>query len=184
MEKETDVCSHNHAWSLDNFFRKWVHNPDKIFGKYIRVGMTVLDVGCGPGVFLEAFAEKTGSRGRVIEADLQEEMLDIVSKKIKKYNLENRVLLHKCGKDTIGIDIKVDFVNAFYMVHEVPDSNKLINEIYSILTEGGIFFLTEPKVHVSEKEFNNTIKLALNAGFKLIESPAVFISRTAVLVKN
>jgi ubiquinone/menaquinone biosynthesis C-methylase UbiE len=184
MGKETDVCSHNHAWSLDNFFRKWVHNPNKMFGKYIREGMTILDIGCGPGAFLEAFAEKTGSGGKVIEADLQEEMLEIVSNKIKKNNLEDRVILHKCGKDSIGIDSKADFVNAFYMVHEVPDSKKLIKEIYSILAEGGIFFLTEPKVHVSNEKFNNTIKLALDTGFKLVDRPSIFISRTAVFVKN
>jgi ubiquinone/menaquinone biosynthesis C-methylase UbiE len=184
MEKEKCVCSHNISWSLDNFLRKWVHNPNKIFGKYIHEGMTILDVGCGPGFFLEVFAEKTGSNGKVIEADLQEEMLEIVRKKTKGKNFENRIIFHKCGKDSIGIDLKADFVNAFYMVHEVPDSKKLIKEIYSVLTEGGIFFLTEPKVHVSKEEFNNTIKLALNAGFKIIDRPGIFISRTAVFVKN
>jgi ubiquinone/menaquinone biosynthesis C-methylase UbiE len=184
MKREKYVCPSRLSWSLDNFIRKWAHNPNKIFSKYVRKGMTVIDLGCGPGFFLESFAKMTGDKGRVLAADLQDEMLDSVRKKIKGREIENRILLHKCRKDSIGIDIEADIINAFYMVHEVPDSSKLIKEIYSILAKGGIFFLTEPIVHVSNKVFNNTLKLAESIGFRITDRPRIFASRSAVLVKD
>jgi len=184
MENEKYVCPPSLSLTLDNLIRKRLHNPIKIFGKYIHEGMTIIYIGCGPGFFIEAFAQLTGNNGRVIAADLQEKMLEKVRRKIKGKNYENRIIFHKCGKDKVGIDIKADFVNAFFMVHEVPSSSNLINEIYSILNKNGIFFYSEPKVHVSKKEFNNTVSLAENAGFKIIDRPKIHISRSAVFVKE
>ncbi len=51
--------------------------------------MTIIDIGCGPGFFIEAFAEMTGSKGKVIAADLQEKMLEKVKKKIQGKHIEN-----------------------------------------------------------------------------------------------
>jgi predicted methyltransferase len=44
----------------------------------------------------------------------------------------------------IGITTKVDHILAFYMVHEVPDVDKFLAEMYSILKPGGSFFIIEP----------------------------------------
>jgi ubiquinone/menaquinone biosynthesis C-methylase UbiE len=184
MEQEKCVCPSQISWSLDNFVRKWIHNPHKIFSKYIRDGMTILDLGCGPGFFIASFAELAGVSGRVIAADLQEKMLEKVRRKINGTRFEYRILLHKCSKDAIGLDLKVDFVNAFYMIHEVPDGSKLIQEIYSILNPGGLFFFCEPKFHVSKDEFAGTVRAAEDMGFKIIDQPDIFMSRTAVFVKE
>jgi SAM-dependent methyltransferase len=184
--KENDkyVCSPKLAPSLDNFIRKLLHNPIKIFSKYIHDGMTIIDLGCGPGFFTAAFAAMCGNSGRVIAADLQEKMLEIVKRKIKGKNFENRVSFHLCGKENTGIDVKADFINTFYMVHEVPSAHKLINEVYTILNQKGIFFITEPKIHVSKKDFCETVNLAENEGFKLIDRPNIHFSRSAVFVKE
>jgi len=50
-DKDPYVCPAEFAGSLDNSFRRWLHNPQKILKPYIKEGMTVLDLGCGPGVF-------------------------------------------------------------------------------------------------------------------------------------
>jgi len=50
-DKEKHVCPVESAKGLDNFFRKLVQNPKKILKDYVKKGMTVLDVGCGPGFF-------------------------------------------------------------------------------------------------------------------------------------
>jgi len=184
MKDEKYVCPSKLSWTLDNFIRKQLHNPYKIFSRFVNKEMIVVDIGCGPGFFTECFAELTGVKGLVIAADLQDEMLEAVKKKIKGKEIEKRILLHKCQTDSIGIDIQVDFVNAFYMVHEVPDSSGLIKEIYKILKSGGIFFISEPKIHVSKDEFNKTVKLAEDSGFKLIEQPRICMSRTAVFKKD
>ena len=82
MKKEKYVCPPKHLWTLDNFIRRQLHNPYKIFGSYINKDMIAVDLGCGPGYFEECFAILTGRKGLVIAADLQDEMLKAVRKKI------------------------------------------------------------------------------------------------------
>ncbi len=51
MNSSTDVCSYRRAWALDIWIRKYIQNPYKIVGNYIKKGHTVLDLGCGTGFF-------------------------------------------------------------------------------------------------------------------------------------
>lgn len=178
------MCPVEHARNLDNVFRRLVHNPKKIFGKYVKEGMVVLDVGCGPGFFSMEIAKMVGESGRVIAADLQEGMLEKVKNKTRGKDIEERIELHKCEEDTIGISTKLDFVLAFYVVHEVFDQEKFLKEIGSMLKPNGIFFIAEPIFHVSKKAFEETISKATVLGFKPIEKPRVFFSRAAVLRKD
>jgi SAM-dependent methyltransferase len=83
----------------------------------------------------------------------------------------------------LNLAIKVDFVNAFYMVHEVPNAENFLREIYEILNNGGILFLTEPKFHVSKNEFEETVNFAKSIGFKLKKQPKIVFSRSAVFEK-
>jgi ubiquinone/menaquinone biosynthesis C-methylase UbiE len=177
------VFSFKRAGFLDNKLRKFLHKPKKILKSYVKDSSTVLDLGCGPGTFTIDMAKMTGNSGKVIAADLQTEMLEIVKNKVKGTELESRIVLQKCEIDLIGFKGNVDFVLAFYMVHEVPDSDKLFKEIYSFLNIDGKVLIVEPKFHVSKTDFDNmTIKLG-NLGFEIISRPRVFFSR-AVLVKK
>jgi ubiquinone/menaquinone biosynthesis C-methylase UbiE len=182
-EKKQFVCPVGAAWGLDNIFRKIFHNPKRILGKHIKEGMTVLDIGCGPGFFTLEIAKMVGNSGKVIAADLQDGMLDRLKKKIHGTDIEKRIRLHKCKKDKIGVIQKIDFVLAFYMVHEVPNHKKMFKEIYSILKQNGKFLIIEPKFHVSEKEFDETIKSAAEAGFKPVKTDKIPLSRAMLLRK-
>ena len=139
MKKEETpyVCPAEFAGSLDNSFRRWLQNPQKILKPYIKQGMSVLDLGCGPGVFTVEIAKLVGESGKVVAADLQDGMLKIVAGKITGTTLEKRVVLHKCQENSIGLDEKMDFILAFWMVHEVPDHDRLFEELKSILKPGG-----------------------------------------------
>ncbi|MEA3294918.1 MAG: methyltransferase domain-containing protein [Euryarchaeota archaeon] len=182
-EKNKHVCPVENAKGLDNIFRKLVQNPKKILKDYVKEGMTVLDVGCGPGFFSVEMADMVGESGSVIAADLQQGMLEKVEKKIKGTYIENRIELHKCEKDRIGITTKVDHILAFYMVHEVPDMDKFLAEMYSILKPGGSFFIIEPAFHVSKKAFEETVNRACAIGFKEIKRPGMILSKAVVLGK-
>jgi len=57
--KSGRVCPVERAGSLDNKIRRWLRNPQKILGPYIDEGMTVLDIGCGPGLFTADFANNS-----------------------------------------------------------------------------------------------------------------------------
>ena len=181
MNNRNRVCPVELSRSLDNNIRKWLQNPIKILNPYIKEGMTVLDVGCGPGFFTVPIAELVGSRGKVIAADLQDGMLQKLSMKIKGTELEDRVVFHKCETDKIGFKDKVDLILAFYMVHEVPNKENFLKELKSILNFNGLIFIVEPKFHVSKNEFNKMVKFAESIGLKTIEQSRLFFSRSVVL---
>ena len=172
------------AGQLDNKLRRWIQDPRKILRPYIREGMTVLDVGCGPGFFSIDMAELVGESGRVIAADLQSGMLDKIRTKIRGTDLEQRIKLHRCTADGIGVSDAVDFVLVFYMFHEVPDQEGFLGEIGAMLKPNGRVLIVEPPFHVSKSAFAEMIGMACNAGFDLVERPKVFLSKTALLKKG
>ncbi|OQY00439.1 MAG: SAM-dependent methyltransferase [Desulfobacteraceae bacterium 4572_130] len=182
--KGKHVCPVERAGTLDSRIRRLVQNPYKILKPYIKKNMTVLDIGCGPGFFSIDMAKIVGSSGRVIAADLQYGMLEKIKNKIKGTKFQERIILHKCEKDKIGVTKKVDFVLLFYMVHEVPDIELLFKEIGTILKPKGQVFIAEPLFHVSKQVFENNIKKACNKGLKIVQRPRIFFSKTAVLEKT
>jgi ubiquinone/menaquinone biosynthesis C-methylase UbiE len=172
------------AGHLDNRIRRWLQNPQKILRPYIEEGMVVLDLGCGPGFFSVEMAQMVGKTGRVIASDLQEGMLQKVKDKIRGTELEDRISLHMCGENKIGISENVDFVLLFYMVHEVPDKEKFFNEIGTILKQNGQVLIVEPPFHVSKSAFEKTVKKARDIGFVDIKGPKVLFSKTVILKKS
>jgi ubiquinone/menaquinone biosynthesis C-methylase UbiE len=182
-KKHPCVCPAELAGSLDNSIRRLFHKPARILEAYVRNEMTVLDLGCGPGYFTIELAKLAGFGGKVIAADLQQEMLDKVAVKIRGTDLEQRIELHNCREDSIGISQKVDLILAFWMVHEVPDQDRLFSELKSILKNGGNLFIIEPKFHVPLRAFEAMTALALQTGFKIMERPKVALSR-AILFKS
>jgi ubiquinone/menaquinone biosynthesis C-methylase UbiE len=180
-ERTNRTCPVEIARILDNPVRRFIHNPQRLLRPYIDKGMTVLDLGCGPGFFSIEIAKMLADSGKVIAADLQEGMLEIISKKIKGKELEQRIELHKCEDTKIGIAENVDFVLAFYMIHEVPSQDRLFEELKSILKPDGKIYICEPKFHVSKKSFEAMIDKIKIMGFEIMDSPKVFISRTVLL---
>ena len=176
------VCPVKLANSLDNNIRRWLQNPQKILSSYVKEGMKVLDVGCGPGFFSVELAKMVGTSGKVYAVDLQEGMLQKLRDKIYGTPLEQIIQLIKCEKDEIVIPDKVDFILAFYMVHEVPDKDRLLVTLKNFLNENGELLIVEPKLfHVSKKEFASTIEKAEAAGFKAAKGPKLPFSFSSVL---
>ena len=185
MKKDKNrVCPVSKAKSLDTFIRRLLQNPKKIFQSYIKAGMTILDYGCGPGYFTRELAKLAGKNGKVYAVDLQEEMLNIAKSKISDIELSPRIIFQKCGDNSTDIKTKVDFINAFYVIHEVKDHEKIFKEFYSILNEDGILFMSEPKFHVNKQEFRVITNKAINTGFEEKTNPKIWMSRTSVLVKK
>ena len=183
-EEHNRVCPVERAGTLDNRFRRWLQNPQNILKPYIEAGMTVLDLGCGPGFFSMDMAQMVGQAGRVFACDLQDGMLQKLKFKIQGTRLDERVTLHKCTENKIGLSENVDFILAFYMIHEINNQEELFTEIASMLKPNGQILIVEPPFHVSKSAFEYTISLAQNTGLKLIERPKVLLSKTAVLKKS
>jgi ubiquinone/menaquinone biosynthesis C-methylase UbiE len=183
MEPERNrVCPVELADSLDSRIRRWLQNPGKILAPFVREGMHALDIGCGPGFFSVEMAKMVGPTGRVISADLQEGMLEKVRQKIRGTTLEERITTVRCDEEAINVADRVDFILAFYMVHEVPNKEAFFHQVKAVLDAKGQLLLVEPKLfHVSRVAFASTLAIAERHGFAVHQAPRLPISWSAVL---
>jgi ubiquinone/menaquinone biosynthesis C-methylase UbiE len=118
----------------------------------------------------------------VIAADLQEGMLERLRDKVRGSVLAKRIQFVKCDAKAINVSEAVDFILAFYMVHEVPDKDSFFRQLKATLTGDGRFLLIEPKMfHVSKKAFAETTRIAEDVGFQVHPGPMVWFSWSAVL---
>ena len=186
MAQPQGVSQHNHvcpwwlAYTFDNPLRKLFHSPPKIFGNYVREGMTVMDVGCGMGHFSIGMANMVGEQGKVIAIDLQQKMLEVMLKRAKRAGVAERITPHQCEANNIGVPEQVDFILAFWMVHEVPDQQSFFNQIRKNLATAGKILIAEPKFHVTVDELGRTIEIAESCGLRCIGQPHIRFSRTAL----
>lgn len=86
--RNTQIHSVERAGVLESSFRYRFQNPKKILQPYIKPGMTVLDLGCGSGFFTTEIARLLDGSGKVIAADIQDEMLEMLRLKITGSALE------------------------------------------------------------------------------------------------
>lgn len=166
--------------------RKLFQNPKKILGPYVERGMKVLDIGCAMGFFSLPMAEMVGPGGRVICIDVQEKMIDTLTKRTKKTGMSDNMVVRVCSSESLCLEEykeQIDFANAFAVVHEVPDAVNFFSEVYATLKPGGRLLVAEPKGHVSQEDFEITVSHADQAGFHVIDRPTVRRSRTVLLEK-
>ena len=178
------VCPWWGGYFIDNSLRRWLHNPEKILSPYVQPDMTVLDVGCGMGMFSIAMARLVGDRGRVIAVDLQQRMLDVLMKRASAAGVAHRITAHRCERTSIGISEPVDFALSFYSAHEVPDGRRLLGEIHSCVRPAGQLLVVEPKGHVTARRFESMVVWAEEIGWVVQDRPHIRLSRAVVLGKQ
>jgi len=135
------------------------------------------------GYFTIPLAKLVGVTGKVIAADLQQQMLDGIQHRAIKAGVQERIQLHLTKADSIGINNPIDFCLPFWMVHEVPDRNHFLNEISSKLKPGGLMLIAEPRMQVSQADFNKTLEIAKNAGLSVVDRPGIFLIHSVLLKK-
>jgi 2-polyprenyl-3-methyl-5-hydroxy-6-metoxy-1,4-benzoquinol methylase len=179
-DEREHVCTWWHAYTFDNPLRKLVHKPQKVLGDYVKDGMTVMDVGCGMGHFSIGMASLVGAQGKVFAVDLQQKMLEVMQKRAKRAGVAERVIPHLCEADNIGVQTRVGFILAFWMVHEVPDRQSFFGRLKANLLPEGKILIAEPKFHVTADALDRTIEIAESCGLKCVGEPNIRFSRTAL----
>jgi ubiquinone/menaquinone biosynthesis C-methylase UbiE len=178
------VCPWWLCHSFDNPLRRLFHDPEQLLDAYVKSGMTAVDIGCGMGYFTIGMAKLAGPRGRVIAVDLQQRMLDALAKRSIRAGVADRIVLHRCRKESLGVDGPADFALVFWMAHEVPDKPRFFHEIHDLLRPEGRLLLVEPKYHVSLRSLERTLAVCRDAGFTVLEAPAISLSRAFLLAKG
>ena len=179
--KNGHVCPWWLAYTFDNPIRKLFQEPRKILAPYVKKGMRVMDVGCGMGFFSIGMARLIGDKGRVFSVDLQSKMLETTARRARRAGVDQRIELHQCTPDHLGSEEDVDFILAFYMVHEVNDQSDFFRQLQSCLRPDGRILIAEPRFHVSRADFRKTIEIARSQGLQVCEQPSIRFSHAALL---
>lgn len=175
------VCPWWLGFTIDNPLRRWIFKPDQFFARYVRPGMTALDIGCGMGVNSLSMARLVGPEGRVIAVDIQPRMLATLEKRARQAGLDRRIMTRLIAPDSIRVTERIDFALAFWMVHEVPDAQALLRQVRDSLSATGRFLVAEPVMHVSRSAFAKFTAAAAEAGFEIAEKPRIPTSRAVLL---
>jgi ubiquinone/menaquinone biosynthesis C-methylase UbiE len=181
MPLDVHVCPASHAGWLSTPVRRLMHNPRRVVSGLAEPGQTVADLGCGPGFFTLPLAQLVGDEGRVIAVDLQQAMLDKLAVRAERAGLSGRITLHACAADALDLTETVDAALAFYMLHEVPDQERFLGEVRTLLKPGGRFLLVEPRGHVGAEAFERSLAAAMATGMTVERRPRVLFSRAAFL---
>ena len=181
----THVCPWWLAYTFDNSIRRWIHRPRKLLTPYVKDGMHVIDIGCGMGVFTIAMAELVGDSGSVTALDVQEKMLEITMKRARKAGIDHRIQTVQGSSEQVTGSAPIDFALAFWMIHEVPDRFAFFKQISNALKPYGLLLAAEPIMHVSRKNFDQTLSAAAGAGLvPRARQPEIRFSWSRLLVKK
>lgn len=172
------------GYLLASPMRKLFQNPRTILGPHVSPGMRVLEVGPAMGFFTLPLAALVGPTGRVICVDIQERMLGTLMRCARRAKLADRIEARVCDADSLRISdlaVTIDFVLAFAVVHEVGDAARLFREVQCVLKPHGRLLLAEPRGHVSEAAFQETLAVAEHSGLTGAVSLKISRSHAAIL---
>jgi ubiquinone/menaquinone biosynthesis C-methylase UbiE len=135
----------------------------------VSPGMSVIDVGAGPGRLAIPAARRVGPEGRVVALDLQPAMIRRLEQRLPATSVRNiETLLAGAGEGRMPI---ATFDRAFLVtvLGEIVDQETALREIYRSLKPGGILSVTEvlPDPHYQSRR--RVRRLAEAAGFSFVE---------------
>jgi len=148
--------------------------------------MTVVEPGSGMGYFSLPIARMLGPTGTLVCADVQERMLAGLQRRAARAGLADRILAVACTDDDLGLarwQERADVAVAIHMLHEVPDRERLLRQLFAVIRPGGLLVILEPKGHVSADDFRRTLDAAHRAGFVASPQPPPRRSLAAVLAR-
>lgn len=151
---------------MDNPFTKVNRAATIIQHLNLQPGMTVLDVGCGPGRLTIPVARKVGPNGKVVAMDIQDGMLRRTKEKAQAANLTNIEFLHaEVGAKQLERD-KFDRALLVTVLGEIPNREIALKEIFDVLKPGGILSVTEIIFDPYFQRRSTVLRLASAAGFR------------------
>lgn len=148
-------------------------------------GMKAVDVGAGVGRFSIPIAQKVGELGEVLAVDIQQEMLDIISKRAADAGVMNIKTLRAAAGDRVLPRGRFDRAIISSVLGEIPHERRVeaLEEIYEGLTPGGILYVVETVGDPHYQTKRSTMDLGLSAGFTSANSRRIGIGHLTELIK-
>ncbi len=109
--------------------------------KYLKISDIVLDYGCGTGLISNEIADNV----KVIHAiDISSKMIEIAKKKAAGRKIENIDYAHSTIFDERYKSGSFDVILAFYILHLLEDTHKVMQRINELLKPGGLIISATP----------------------------------------
>jgi ubiquinone/menaquinone biosynthesis C-methylase UbiE len=131
-----------------------------------RPGMTVVDVGCGSGLYTVAVAKAVQPEGLVYAVDIQEGMLEKLRKRMEREGVENITPILADAEGRIPLDDGIaDAVFSVAVIPEIPNPVKAMEQIKRLMTDDGVFAEAELLLDPDYPLQRTVAKWAREAGF-------------------
>jgi len=129
----------HHPWRL------WYRKPAETISAFgLAPGMTVLDLGCGTGVFTVEMAQMVGEDGQVHAVDLQDPFLRQAQQRVQRAGLQSRVHFHHCGAYALPFETSsIDLAVVIATLTQIPDQAAALRELYRVLKPGARLVISE-----------------------------------------
>ena len=123
---------------IDNPFRRRIQPPEKIVEWMdVRQGMSLLEVGPGPGTFTFAAARGVGDTGCIYVIDIQETVVTSLCAKIEQQGFRNISAEQASAYDLPYPDHHFDRVYMVTVLGEIPDKQRALVEFKRVLKDDG-----------------------------------------------
>lgn len=145
--------------------RNLILSPKKLISRLdLKRDSNVLEVGPGPGYFSTHVA-KAVTEGRLVLADIQQEMLDKAKKRILRKKISN-VGFYLCNGDNFLLpDESFDVIFLVTVIGEIENRNAYIKEFHRMLKCGGILSISELRGDPDKLTIAEVKELVADSGF-------------------
>lgn len=151
---------------IDNPFTRTTRAAVIVDHLELQPGMTVLDVGCGPGRVAVPVAKRVGEQGEVVAMDIQPGMVRRAREKAQQANIANiRFVQAGAGEGKLGHN-QFDRALLVTVLGEIPDREAALKEIYDVLKPGGMLSVTETVFDPHYQNRRTVVRLAESVGFR------------------
>ena len=168
------------ATLLDAESRVGTSSPHELLTESgIVEGMTVVDVGCGPGFLSLPAAEIVGPEGNIYAVDIESKMVDLVRAEAADRGLANVTTLRTNGDRVTLADGIADFAICALVLHYKDDDEAragVLRDIDRLLKSGGTLLVIDRPLG-----YENLSELLRDTGFTFGEPQPMLLDAYSVI---
>jgi ubiquinone/menaquinone biosynthesis C-methylase UbiE len=129
---------------IDNPIRRRIQPPDKV-AEWMGVGegMSILEIGPGPGTFTFAVARRVGETGCVYAIDIQKSVVSALRERAEQRGITNISVRRISAYQLPFSDQYFDRIFMVAVLGEIPDKQAALTEFKRVLKNDGLLAIGE-----------------------------------------
>ncbi len=152
-------------------FRMLYRNPARVLDFLApQRGGTVIDVGCGTGVFTIEAAHRVGPIGKVHALDVQPVMIERLRERLLATDLQNVEAHTESATCLPFANASIDHALMISVLPIVADRGVALREMFRVLRPGGTLVIGEELMEPDYVRAVTIQRWAENTGFKLVRT--------------